>query len=135
MNNLFAALADVTQTKVAKSAVNKAATPILKKAKELVPVATGRLKKSLGKRFRKPASKFGKTIYKVGAMISKKHPAYHAHLVEYGTSKMPAQPFMRPAFDMMKETALSTMIEALAQGIARESGKLASKFGTKKKRR
>lgn len=50
-------------------------------------------------------------------------------LVEFGTSKMPAQPFMRPAFESKKQAALAEIIRHLkaeiidvAIGVARKAG-------------
>jgi HK97 gp10 family phage protein len=45
--------------------------------------------------------------------------AFYAKFVEYGTVKMAAQPFIRPAFDNNKEAAANAIIERLKTGIAR----------------
>lgn len=42
---------------------------------------------------------------------------YWGRYLEFGTSKMPAQPFMRPAFDANKEAAVEAEKEALAKSI------------------
>lgn len=34
---------------------------------------------------------------------------FYAHFVEYGTAKMPAQPFLRPAYDQNKERAVEAI--------------------------
>jgi HK97 gp10 family phage protein len=44
---------------------------------------------------------------------------HHAVFIEYGTSKMPAQPFMRPGYDASKVMALETFIEKLAAGMGK----------------
>jgi len=67
------------------------------RAKQHCPVRRGDLRDSIKARMKKgcPEGYVSAGIYKPGA------PAYspHAHLVENGTVKMRAQPFMRPAFD------------------------------------
>ncbi len=47
----------------------------------------------------------------------KQAQAPHASLVEYGTVHMPAEPFMRPAFDNGKTAALNTIVETLRDGL------------------
>lgn len=50
---------------------------------------------------------------------TKQSTAPHAHFVEFGTVKMPAEPFLRPAFDSHKTEALNVMIDRLRSGIAK----------------
>ena len=38
-------------------------------------------------------------------------------LVEFGTSKMPAQPFLRPAFEAQKSAAANAIRDSLARGV------------------
>lgn len=40
-------------------------------------------------------------------------PAFYWRFLEFGTVKMPARPFMRPAFDARREDALNKMREVL----------------------
>lgn len=44
---------------------------------------------------------------------------FYAHFIEFGTVKMSARPFMRPAFDQNKERAVEVMKATLARGIER----------------
>jgi HK97 gp10 family phage protein len=44
---------------------------------------------------------------------------FYAHFIEFGTVRMTAKPFMRPAFDMNKERAVEVMKTTLARGIER----------------
>lgn len=43
----------------------------------------------------------------------------YPYFLEYGTSRMPAYPAARPAFDETKDVALATIADALGQTIAR----------------
>ena len=47
--------------------------------------------------------------------------AYYGRFVEFGTSKMAAQPFMRPAFEAKHREALDRIKRQLARGIEREA--------------
>lgn len=46
--------------------------------------------------------------------------AWYAHFVEFGTSKMSARPFMRPAFEAKKVAAVSAIKDYLQQRIPAE---------------
>ena len=48
---------------------------------------------------------------------SQQGPAFRAHFVEFGTSKMPAQPFMRPAFEQSKSTIENIMASEIRKGL------------------
>lgn len=48
---------------------------------------------------------------------------YYWRFLEFGTSKMPAKPFMRPAFEQSKEKAATEIITTLKRGIEEEAGK------------
>lgn len=71
--------------------LGEAAQPFLERMQQLVPVLSGGLRDSLGI----AVSDDGLTA-QVGP-IGK--DAWRAHFVEFGTVKMAAQPFIRPAFD------------------------------------
>lgn len=76
------------------AAINKAATPMLAAAKQGAPVRTGKLKKSLVKRVKRVG---GVVVGKIG-IKPKTYGNRILHLVEFGTSKMAAKPFLRPAY-------------------------------------
>jgi len=46
--------------------------------------------------------------------------AYYGHMVEFGTSKMPAKPFLRPAFEAKKEAAIEAMRAYMTERIPKE---------------
>lgn len=48
------------------------------------------------------------------------HDPFYWRFVEFGTSKMPAQPFLQPAFTSKKEQASREIITTLRDGILRE---------------
>lgn len=48
--------------------------------------------------------------------------APHAHFVEFGTVKMPAEPFLRPGFEEGKAKAVDAMIDRLRKRIEKAGG-------------
>ena len=57
-----------------------------------------------------------------GSAYNPRDPFYW-RFVEFGTSKMPAKPFMRPAFEQSKQQAAQAIIDKLQQEIIAEAGK------------
>lgn len=112
--------------KVAKNAlrasVNAGAEVIRKDAMNRVPVDTGKLKKSIYKKqIREKSNTFQQTFF-VGARNGKKYratnkDAYYWRFLEFGTSKMPANPFLRPAFDSRKNDAVKAIGDKLKERI------------------
>lgn len=106
-----------------KEAVRKAQGPALAaagavvqdEAKRLVPVDTGTLRDAI----------VVDAIRKAGAVVAVEvgptnPPAFHAHLVEFGTNRgSPAQPYMRPAWDTKKGEAIDAAKRVLKEAITR----------------
>ena len=102
--------------KVIRQALRKAAKVILIAAKANVPVVTGDLKKSLKVRALK------KKRHRYGVMVAIsagwfKGKTFYGAFVEFGTSRMPAKPFMRPAYDSEKDKAGMVLRSELKKGI------------------
>lgn len=55
--------------------------------------------------------------------------AFWGSFLEFGTSRQPARPWMRPAFETSKESALTTIIENLGKGLEKTAEKLAGSLG------
>jgi len=83
------AIQDLARSPEVKQALLKAAEAAASRARELVPVDTGELRDSIYAEETEEGARFGAT-------------ADHAAHVEFGTWKMAAQPFLRPAVDAMK---------------------------------
>lgn len=108
------------EPKIAKGIVRKnlraAAKPILKAAKANCPVLTGRLRKSLKIRVLKKR----KSSYALQVSPSKgwaKGEEFYGGFVEFGTVDMPAQPFVRPAFDVHKKSSQKILIDGIKAGL------------------
>lgn len=72
-------------------------------AKLRAPVQSGTLRDAIYRVYSKDNSSDGRAVYHVSVNRSK---APHFHLVEYGTSRAAAHPFMRPAYDAAKGAAV-----------------------------
>ena len=118
-------------SRVASSATSAAAQVIKKKAianiKRSPSIDTGSLRdavivKKIPKGQSRLTSEHIATVRGKGKPYNKKGKkiiAPHAHLVEFGTVHMPAEPFLRPAFDTEKRRALDAMVSRLEKGIVR----------------
>lgn len=125
-------LSEKVATKVAVSATGAAARVIKKRTVANIErnpsIDTGSLRESvIVKKIPKSQAEVtsehivtfrgrGKPYNKKGQKIAR---APHAHLVEFGTVHMKAEPSLRPAFDNGKGEALDAMTERLRKGIER----------------
>jgi HK97 gp10 family phage protein len=118
----------VAGDKSLRNALVSGARPMAKEAKELAPVDTGELKKSIGVRTRKVA--------RWGYEASVAARTYYAHLVEFGVAPHfigrkskagkrtlwrkihpghTARPFLRPAFDTKKSESVDKTRQRLRE--------------------
>lgn len=81
---------------VLRSALNKAADPIVKDARSMAPVRTGLGKKSIRKKASTPRGSNG---FLATVLVGFLQRAFYLRFIELGTSKIVARPFLRPAFD------------------------------------
>ena len=66
----------------------------------------------------------GKKYRKQGKKGNLSQDAWYWRFVEFGTVKMPARPFLRPAFDMKKHEAVTAIKTRLAQRIEQAAQEL-----------
>lgn len=144
-----------TARNVATKALKAAAEPIATKARALAPRDKGNLQESIKVaakanygRGRKGRSR-GDTVYAFvgidGSVLPPKDAktrrskrknrflqagggvAAYSIFKEYGTSSMPAEPFMRPAFEMTKQAAVDAIAPALWDEIAKAAARAAKR--------
>lgn len=151
LSELRAALRELPQRvarNVLRGAVNAGATVIRKEVQARAPVYTGSvaeghpppgtLKRAIyQKQIRELSSltnqvffvgvRHGKKYQKQGKKGDKSQDAYYWRFVEFGTSKMSARPFMRPAFEVKKVEAVEAIKHYLTERIAREVAALPKK--------
>lgn len=81
-----------------RAALKETAKFLRKEVKGRVPVDEGVLKKNVGTCVRKKDTSLQIGVYTRDRATKKKYTyAYHAHLVEFGTQKVRARPFLRPS--------------------------------------
>lgn len=124
MERLLLELGPRTASKVGAQALRAGAKPIVQEAKRLVPKDTRQLEKAITTKTERQESGSDTRSVLIGF---RKPRSRIAHLLEFGTSKMPARPFMRPALDGKAGEALDEMGKVLASSITREAQKLAKR--------
>jgi len=114
-------LPEKVQKNVISGAVRAGAKPMSAEAKLLVPKDTGTLKKSIG--IVKRRSK-DKNILHFSVTPRIKKGGWIAHFLEFGTIKMSAKPFMRPAFEKKGEEAIDATRDYMRKRLDKEIAKL-----------
>lgn len=119
------ALAPTIAKKVLRKAMRQALQPTKRAVQDEAPVESGFTRKSVKLRAFKGSRKRIRMIVTIGEgfYLGK---TYYAAFVEYGTSKMAANPFMRRAFDRTKDTAKKTAMILILDG-ALEAAKKSKK--------
>lgn len=115
------ALPERVQKNVVTGAIRAATKPIIREARALVPKDSGTLKKSIGAKKRR--SKDKNIIHFTVAPLVKKG-GFYAHMVEFGTVKMKAHPFMRPAVEKQSSETINVAKEYMIKRIDKELAKL-----------
>ena len=116
-----------------RTAVSSGAALIRDEAKNRAPVDTGEMRRDI--MIKRERSDNQRAIYSVFVRAGKRSrlsgkgrdvskDSFYWRFVEFGTSKMAAHPFMRPAFDTMKDQAVSTIADSLKTRIPTEIDKL-----------
>ena len=144
LSELSAALRELPQRigrNVLKGAVSAAAAEVRSEARNKAPVYTGdvaqghpppgTLKRAIYQKQIRELSDNQKQVFFVGVRHGKKYQkqgkkgtlsqdAYYWRWVEFGTSKMAARPFLRPAFEQTKMAAVERMKAYMTERIPRE---------------
>ncbi len=116
VQKLFEDMGDAA-TDVLDKAAKDGADIVFNDAKQKVPVDSGKLRDSLVLKKSKVKNAKVRSEY----YVSKKSGAEHFAPVELGTSKMKAQPFLRPAIDENMQAVAKTVNDAVLKAIGRET--------------
>ncbi len=136
-------LPKVMENKILRGALRAAAEVVANEARYRCPVRTGQLKASIRVSTRvvngrvicyvKAGSRY--TVFRIGKKGRSTKDAYktiganggvdyqaahYAFWIEFGTSKMAARPFMRPAFESKRDQAIATFTEYVQRRLAVE---------------
>lgn len=126
--------------RIARRAIRVPAERVRNRAKlnlaRVTTERTGNLDQSIGLKF---IENKGVATYIVGPRISGRFKGFHGHLIEFGTrprvqgtfgrfvGAIKPRPFLRPAFDSLRQSNLTLMKRILKEGIEREARKKAKK--------
>lgn len=134
LSELKAALKELPKAieqKCLKVAVMTGANVIKRAAQDLVVRRTGLIAKAIRIGFNKKESTPGKAVYHVFVSMKVKdklkkitRDAFYWRFLEFGTVKMSAKPFMRPAFDATNREAAEVIKGKLAERIEIEAARL-----------
>jgi HK97 gp10 family phage protein len=127
------ALSKKVATKSLRSALVRAARPVVKAAKAKVPVKTGALRQSIGTASRRgrgrknfataivgPKSRNKRAIALANAGRSKPVKGiFWGHIVELGYGRQAPQPYLRPALDENADEAVQIFAKAIKQNLER----------------
>ena len=113
-------LPEKARKKVLRPSIKFALTPVVKEATKNVSVRFGFLREEIGKKV-SATKAWGKVYVKSAVYYDEngvKHkPGHYAHLLEFGTKKMEAKPFMRNALSSKKSEAISRMAMKTRQNL------------------
>lgn len=135
LERVFKTLGERVHRKLLRQAVNVAATPVVKAAKQNAKKESGLLKKSLGKKIvtntkrQSVTAIIGPRRDVTGTYKGKvRKPSRYAHLVEKGHIDqagryIPAQPFLNPALASTQSQSLGILQSKLADGVVKEASK------------
>nr|WP_205610233.1 MULTISPECIES: HK97-gp10 family putative phage morphogenesis protein [Clostridium] len=101
--------------RVENAALKKAGELIVEEAKNNVPVKTEKLKKGL--KVSGVRKKGGNKFVLAGIQKGDNSKIFYGKFLEFGTSKMKAQPFMGPAYESKKEEAKEIIKDELRKGL------------------
>ena len=133
LDEALSQLPKATAKSVLRRTAIRALAPVIADARARVPVDEGDLKASL-----KVSTKLSKRQQRINAksvaegkssvqLYAGAAALPHAHLVEFGTSTMAPQPFMRPAWDSKKGEVLELVRTELADEITKAAARAARK--------
>lgn len=125
------------QKNIMRGAVRAGAAPIVQEAKSNVAKDTGNLEKSIGVVTGKPKNKNFTRVWVTPRVVTRSKSyklkdgtkwkitgtvadGWYAHFKEFGTVNMPADPFMRPAYENKGEEAIKATKDYLAKRIDKE---------------
>lgn len=128
LNEKLLAMEPKLRRKTLGKALRKAGTPILKEAKILVPVDTGKLRDNLKLRSRGPSKKRPHrqsvavtTPTRKQLEMTSDETGYYPAVLEYGSASrgLPPRSYLRAAMAIKSNEALNTLKTELAAGVVK----------------
>ena len=110
------------QNNVMTGAIRAGANVIRDEARIRVPKKTKDLAKSIVS-IKRRAETRNQVKFSVTPSRGKNKAGWRAHFIEFGTSKMSAKPFLRPAFEASENKSLDAAKDYIAKRIPQEAAK------------
>ncbi len=117
LDKALSQLPRTVERRIVQKGLKAAAKVIVKDAKTRVAVDEGLLKKEI--RTKAGPKSRGSVVILIFTSIK----AWYAHMIEFGTSKMSAKPFLRPAMDENHSEILKAMGDKIGEEIIKEASK------------
>lgn len=122
LNRKLRALGPDLATRALRAAVAAGAQEIKKDVVARVPVATGTLRRAVYTKFIREESGPERKTFFVGVRSGKRYQkknldAFYWRFLEFGTARLAARPFIRPAWDARAGAALNRIKAKLAERI------------------
>ncbi len=125
LQSAFNALTGPKQKKATRKGLRAGAKLMADRARQLVPVGkkgtdahkAGTLRKSIKVRAIKRTRRFAGMVVTTGGARAKDE--FYGVWTEYGTAKQPPQPFLRPAFDSLKDQAAELSRKEIGTAVER----------------
>lgn len=134
LNRALQQLPGKLQDKAVKNAMAAGAREIRKEAKRLVPVKTGTLQENIVVS-RTVQQRGRRRTIKGGVVVGIKDEArFYAHLIEFGTSRSSAHPFLRPALDNKSRAAINKIGPKIGSEVEKQARKLGEKSNAKQRK-
>ena len=128
LEKAFNTLPNAVSKRILRGAMKKALKPVAVDAKSKVPVRTGKLRDSIFVGTKLAPSQEADSALKTGhirvVMGTEWPEGAHGHFVEFGTSKMVAQPYMRPAWDSNKKQVVRIIADESWKSLQRMAKRL-----------
>lgn len=123
LNAKLRALAgDKITKKYLRAALRKVAKPMARLAKQLAPVDSGALEESIRvKAIRRTRTGIGVRVTTSASDNEYSGETFYAPMQEFGTAKMAASPYLRPAFDQLREASIKSVADDMAAAIIAET--------------
>lgn len=135
LSDALKALPRKLERRILNAALMTGAREMEKEAKLLAPRATGTLQRNIRARPGRPDGHnatvivgvrklTGRQVARLKAKGKAADDPFYWRFLEFGTARMPARPFLRPAFEAKKLSAADTIKKALRVRIEKEAAKL-----------
>jgi len=134
LNKALEKLPNKLQDRAVKNAMAAGAREIRDEAKRLVPVEPGSLRDDIV--VSRTVKERGKRRRLKGSVVVgiKDEGRFYAHLIEFGTSRIPAHPFLRPAFANKQQAAIAKIGPKLGSEVEKQARKLSEQSGKKQRK-